>query len=137
MFFREGFVASISWVASYLSLAASACSDTVNSGALCAADWTALVADMSEIASSGAGVKRTFRFWLEGYRRAFGGVWGVGGFKHNQPGRNCDFGGRLTGLLKIHHPPKPYYERLVAAAQGPAKTILEITKKEHVPWRYR
>jgi len=97
-----GFVASISWVASYLSLAASACSDTVNSGALCAADWTALVADMSEIASSGAGVKR-----------------------------NCDFGGRLTGLLKIHHPPKPYYERLVAAAQGPAKTILEITKKEH------
>lgn len=102
-----------------MSLAASACSDTVNSGALCAADWTALVADMSEIASSGAGVKRTFRFWLEGYRRAFGGVW------------------RLTGLLKIHHPPKPYYERLVAAAQGPAKTILEITKKEHVPWRYR
>ena len=29
--FRAGFVASISWVASYVSLAASACSDAVNS----------------------------------------------------------------------------------------------------------
>eukprot|EP00438_Fugacium_kawagutii_P035724 Skav230254 [mRNA] locus=scaffold1520:110768:115686:+ [translate_table: standard] len=55
---NNSFIASISWVASYLSLAASSCSNAVNSGALCAADWTAMVADMSEIASSGAGVKR-------------------------------------------------------------------------------
>jgi len=96
-----GFIASISWVASYLSLAASSCSDAVNSGALCAADWTALIADMSEIASSGAGVKR-----------------------------HCDYKGQTAGLLLLNETAKPW-QRFVSSASGPAKTILAITKKEH------
>ena len=99
-----GFVASISWVASYLSLAASACSDAVNSGALCAADWTALMADMSEIASSGAGVKR-----------------------------HCDYKGQIAGLLALNETVKlKPWQRLISATSGPAKTILKVTMKRHV-----
>mmetsp|Transcript_54482 Transcript_54482/g.121909 ORF Transcript_54482/g.121909 Transcript_54482/m.121909 type:complete len:374 (-) Transcript_54482:393-1514(-) len=49
-----GFLTSISWVASYLSFAASACGQAVNSGALCAGDFTALMANFGEIATVGA-----------------------------------------------------------------------------------
>jgi hypothetical protein len=48
--------------------------------------------------------------------------------------RHCDFKGRLTGLLHFETRKKPYYERFIAAAKGPAKTILAITKREHEPW---
>ena len=56
------------------------------------------------------------------------GVWGLGATRH------CDFKGRLTGLLHFETRKKPYYERFIAAAKGPAKTILAITKREHEPW---
>ncbi|CAE7235634.1 unnamed protein product [Symbiodinium natans] len=94
-----GFVASISWVASYISLAASSCGDTVNSGALCAADWTALMADFAEVASSGAAVKD-----------------------------DCDFGGRISGLL-LHidrdRRTHPYYhwQQFLPGGAGPAVII--------------
>lgn len=45
-------------MASYLSLAASACADAMNSNALCGADWTALTADFGEIANAGAGIEQ-------------------------------------------------------------------------------
>mmetsp|Transcript_42558 Transcript_42558/g.99236 ORF Transcript_42558/g.99236 Transcript_42558/m.99236 type:complete len:400 (+) Transcript_42558:24-1223(+) len=99
-----GFIASVSWVASFLSLAASSCGDAVNSGALCAADWTALMADFAEVASSGAAVKS-----------------------------DCDFGVRISGLLphidftrKTH----PYYHwrRFFPAGAGPA---VVLARKRH------
>eukprot|EP00435_Cladocopium_sp_Y103_P074834 s105_g51.t1 len=40
-----GFITSVTWIASYLSFAANACGAAVNSGALCAGDWTALMAN--------------------------------------------------------------------------------------------
>ena len=46
-----GFITSISWIASYLSFAANACGAAVNSGALCAGDWTALMANFGEMAT--------------------------------------------------------------------------------------
>ncbi|CAK9003729.1 unnamed protein product, partial [Durusdinium trenchii] len=52
-----GFITCVTWVSAYLSLAASACSSAVNSGALCSADWTTLVAAFGEIATAGAGVR--------------------------------------------------------------------------------
>ena len=45
------------WVAAYLSLASSACSQAVNSQALCAADWTTVTAAFGEIATAGAAVR--------------------------------------------------------------------------------
>ena len=102
-----GFIASLSWVASYISLAASSCGDAVNSGALCAADWTALMADFAEVASSGAAVKN-----------------------------DCDFGGKISALLlhidrnrKTH----PYYhwEQFLPAGAGPA---VIMARKRHVPF---
>ena len=102
-----GFVASISWVASYISLAASSCGDTVNSGALCAADWTALMADFAEVASSGAAVKD-----------------------------DCDFGGRISGLL-LHidrdRRTHPYYhwQQFLPGGAGPA---VIIARNRHVSW---
>ena len=102
-----GFVASMSWVASYLSLAASSCGDALNSGALCAADWTALMADFAEVASSGAAVKH-----------------------------DCDFGGRISGLLlhldrnrRTHH---WHWQQFIPPGAGPA---LLLARKRHVPWR--
>mmetsp|Transcript_41728 Transcript_41728/g.97444 ORF Transcript_41728/g.97444 Transcript_41728/m.97444 type:complete len:392 (-) Transcript_41728:221-1396(-) len=99
-----GFIASLSWVASYISLAASSCGDAVNSGALCAADWTALMADFAEVASSGAAVN------------------------------DCDFGGKISALLlhidrnrKTH----PYYhwEQFLPAGAGPA---VIMARKRHM-----
>ena len=52
-----GFTTSISWIASYLSFAANACGQAVNSGALCAGDFTALMANFGEIATVGAAVQ--------------------------------------------------------------------------------
>lgn len=49
-----GFVTSIAWVASYLSLAASSCAERLNTLALCSADWTAIAANFGELATSGA-----------------------------------------------------------------------------------
>ncbi|CAE7850158.1 UVR8, partial [Symbiodinium necroappetens] len=48
-----GFITSISWIASYLSFAANACGQAVNNGALCAGDFTALMANFGEIATVG------------------------------------------------------------------------------------
>jgi len=57
-----GFITSISWIASYLSFAANACGAAVNSGALCAGDWTALMANFGEMATVGAAVKEDCDF---------------------------------------------------------------------------
>jgi len=61
----SGFVLSVAWVASYLSLAASSCGATLNPAAQCAADWTAIVANMGELAMSGAGVSEDCDFRVE------------------------------------------------------------------------
>eukprot|EP00439_Symbiodinium_sp_Y106_P072034 s1855_g13.t1 len=50
-----GFITSISWIASYLSFAANACGQAVNNGALCAGDFTALMANFGESGGSGGG----------------------------------------------------------------------------------
>lgn len=47
-------VASVAWVASYLSLAASSCAEGVNARAVCASDWWAMAADLGELAASGS-----------------------------------------------------------------------------------
>jgi len=52
-----GFITSISWIASYLSFAANACGQAVNSGAICAGDFTALMANFGEIATVGAAAR--------------------------------------------------------------------------------
>jgi hypothetical protein len=49
-------------IASYLSFAANACGAAVNSGALCAGDWTALMANFGEMATVGAAVKEDCDF---------------------------------------------------------------------------
>ena len=49
-------------IASYLSFAANACGAAVNSGALCAGDWTALMANFGEMATVGAAVKEDCNF---------------------------------------------------------------------------
>ena len=76
-----GFITCVTWVAAYLSLAASACSNAVNSGALCSADWTTLTAAFGEIAIAGAGVRfdcnipgkveRAFGFGITTTRRPY------------------------------------------------------------------
>ncbi|CAK8999211.1 Putative E3 ubiquitin-protein ligase HERC1, partial [Durusdinium trenchii] len=53
----SGFIASMFWLASYLSLASSACADSLNSNGLCGADWLALTADFAEVANAGAGIQ--------------------------------------------------------------------------------
>ena len=57
-----GFITSISWIASYLSFAANACGQAVNNGALCAGDFTALVANFGEIATVGAAARADCNF---------------------------------------------------------------------------
>ncbi|CAE7369212.1 unnamed protein product, partial [Symbiodinium necroappetens] len=52
-----GFITSITWIASYLSFAANACGQAVNNGALCAGDFTALMANFGEIATVGAAAR--------------------------------------------------------------------------------
>ena len=52
---------SLAWVGSYLALASSSCSQAVNPDALCAADWTALMADFGEARARGGEVGR--RVW--------------------------------------------------------------------------
>lgn len=63
----SGFIASMFWLASYLSLAASSCAEAMNSNALCGADWMALTADFAEVANAGAGIRQNCHFhnrWL-------------------------------------------------------------------------
>ncbi|CAE7339319.1 unnamed protein product [Symbiodinium necroappetens] len=57
-----GFITSISWIASYLSFAANACGQAVNSGAICAGDFTALMANFGEIATVGAAARADCNF---------------------------------------------------------------------------
>jgi len=62
-----GFITSVTWIASYLSFAASACASAVKPEALCAGDWTALMANFGEMATVGAAVKEDCDFgkdWL-------------------------------------------------------------------------
>lgn len=54
----SGFIASMFWLASYLSLAGSSCAEAINSNGLCGADWMALVADFAEVANAGASVRQ-------------------------------------------------------------------------------
>lgn len=58
-----GFITCMSWVAAYLSLAASACAQAVNPGALCAADWTTIAGAFGEIAYAGAGVRQDCKIY--------------------------------------------------------------------------
>ncbi|CAJ1400544.1 unnamed protein product [Effrenium voratum] len=57
-----GFITSITWIASYLSFAANACGQSVRPAALCAGDWTALMANFGEMATVGAAVKEDCDF---------------------------------------------------------------------------
>eukprot|EP00438_Fugacium_kawagutii_P001593 Skav221835 [mRNA] locus=scaffold885:344908:353208:+ [translate_table: standard] len=57
-----GFITSITWIASYLSFAASACGMAVKPDALCVGDWTALMANFGEMATVGAAVKEDCDF---------------------------------------------------------------------------
>ena len=61
-----GFITSVTWIASYLSFAASACGQAVNSGALCIGDWTALMANFGEMATVAGqdGLSPRFRLFL-------------------------------------------------------------------------
>lgn len=82
-----GFVTSIAWVASYLSLAASSCANSVNSQALCVADFTCLIADAGELATVCAGVKEDCDFgddpnywinttaWVDSKKQAWKDSW--------------------------------------------------------------
>mmetsp|Transcript_79187 Transcript_79187/g.96840 ORF Transcript_79187/g.96840 Transcript_79187/m.96840 type:complete len:232 (+) Transcript_79187:3-698(+) len=63
----------MTWVGAYLSLAASACAQAVNPGALCSADWTTIAGAFGEIAYAGAGVKtdcKIYGKWAK--RKGFG-----------------------------------------------------------------
>eukprot|EP00439_Symbiodinium_sp_Y106_P048763 s140_g6.t1 len=57
-----GFITSITWIASYLTFAANACGQAVNNGALCAGDFTALMANFGEIATVGAAARADCNF---------------------------------------------------------------------------
>ena len=93
-----GFITSISWIASYLSFAANACGQAVNSGALCAGDFTALMANFGEIATVGAAVKA-----------------------------DCDFGKNVVSILTNPDPVSPPWAQFVPGGAGPeAEKILAI-----------
>ncbi|CAE7362055.1 unnamed protein product [Symbiodinium natans] len=93
-----GFITSISWIASYLSFAANACGQAVNSGALCAGDFTALMANFGEIATVGAAVKA-----------------------------DCDFGKNAISILTNPDPVSPPWAQFVPGGAGPeAEKILAI-----------
>ena len=93
-----GFITSISWIASYLSFAANACGQAVNNGALCAGDFTALMANFGEIATVGAAVKA-----------------------------DCDFGKNAISILTNPDPVSPPWAQFVPGGAGPeAEKILAI-----------
>lgn len=52
-----GFITCLTWVAAYLSLAASACAQAVNPRSLCVADWMTITGAFGEIAYASAGVR--------------------------------------------------------------------------------
>lgn len=82
-----GFVTSIAWVASYLSLAASSCADSVNSASLCVADFTGMIANAGELATVCAAVKEDCDFgddvnywinttkWIDGKKTQWKDSW--------------------------------------------------------------
>ncbi|CAK8995149.1 Uncharacterized protein SCF082_LOCUS4225, partial [Durusdinium trenchii] len=82
----SGFIASMFWLASYLSLASSACADSLNSNGLCGADWLALTADFAEVANAGAGIQEA--------TSATGGATGATGLPRRRRSRA---GCRLSG----------------------------------------
>ncbi|CAE7350829.1 unnamed protein product [Symbiodinium natans] len=93
-----GFITSITWIASYLSFAANACGQAVNSGALCAGDFTALMANFGEIATVGAAVKA-----------------------------DCDFGKNAISIITNPDPVSPPWAQFVPGGAGPeAEKILAI-----------
>lgn len=93
-----GFITSVTWIASYLSFAANACGAAVNSGALCAGDWTALMANFGEMATVGAAVKE-----------------------------DCDFGKDWISLLNITGEPDagPGWKNFIPAGAAPTVDTIE------------
>ena len=93
-----GFITSVTWIASYLSFAANACGAAVNSGALCAGDWTALMANFGEMATVGAAVKE-----------------------------DCDFGKDWLHLLSITGEPDagPGWKNFIPAGAAPTVDTIE------------
>ncbi|CAK9106452.1 unnamed protein product [Durusdinium trenchii] len=96
-----GFITSITWIASYLSFAASACGNAVKPDALCAGDWTALMANFGEMATVGAAVKE-----------------------------DCDFGKDWVALLAdekdVDIPPHEYWLNFVPKLQAEnAETLIK------------
>ncbi|CAJ1399310.1 unnamed protein product [Effrenium voratum] len=97
-----GFITSITWIASYLSFAANACGAAVNSGALCAGDWTALMANFGEMATVGAAVKD-----------------------------DCDFStdwGSILNLTDSSGPPPPIWQQFVPAGAAPTVETYQKVK---------
>ena len=97
-----GFITSITWIASYLSFAANACGAAVNSGALCAGDWTALMANFGEMATVGAAVKD-----------------------------DCDFStdwGAILNLTDSSGPPPPIWQQFVPAGAAPTVETYQKVK---------
>ncbi|OLQ07989.1 Peptidyl-prolyl cis-trans isomerase G [Symbiodinium microadriaticum] len=86
-----GFITSISWIASYLSFAANACGQAVNNGALCAGDFTALMANFGEIATVGAAARA-----------------------------DCDFGKNALQILTRTETISPPWKEFVPAGASPA-----------------
>ncbi|OLQ10014.1 hypothetical protein AK812_SmicGene6301 [Symbiodinium microadriaticum] len=86
-----GFITSISWIASYLSFAANACGNAVNNGALCAGDFTALMANFGEIATVGAAARA-----------------------------DCDFGKNALQILTRTETISPPWKEFVPAGASPA-----------------
>ncbi|CAE7350838.1 HERC1 [Symbiodinium natans] len=104
-----GFITSITWIASYLSFAANACGQAVNSGAALllvlafthacgTGDFTALMANFGEIATVGAAVKA-----------------------------DCDFGKNAISIITNPDPVSPPWAQFVPGGAGPeAEKILAI-----------
>ncbi|OLP96652.1 hypothetical protein AK812_SmicGene21074 [Symbiodinium microadriaticum] len=86
-----GFITSITWIASYLSFAANACGQAVNNGALCAGDFTALMANFGEIATVGAAARA-----------------------------DCDFGKNALQILTRTETISPPWKEFVPAGASPA-----------------
>ena len=93
-----GFITSVTWIASYLSFAANACGAAVNSGALCAGDWTALMANFGEMATVGAAASE-----------------------------DCDFGKDWIALLNITGEPdaEPGWKQFIPAGASPTVETIE------------
>ena len=93
-----GFITSVTWIASYLSFAANACGAAVNSAALCAGDWTALMANFGEMATVGAAASE-----------------------------DCDFGKDWINLLNITGEPDagPGWKNFIPAGAAPTVDTIE------------